>query len=606
MQKIVRAYASECLIRSRILARHDMDTVTSNTHVPPSTNKNAESSSNEIDLNKVYEDLLYACRSGDAESVDTLTLVPNLDINKVDEWDYSPLILASLCGHLEIVKILLSRGAVCDRDTFVGARCVYGALTDEIRELLLSHDFTISVDNSQPFLAHVSSLYATLHSSLSAKDIVVEVSGGKQPNAVKFMLNRFLLASRSKYFASKLFQGGSWSTEPVIVVPECSDPTIFEAIVDYIYLRTDQVPLESPLEQLVNLAEKLELAQLLEAFQLAPTGARERAKFRQKALILIADNAREEMKTFMIDHIFHNLQEVKLDEEVSFEDIDAEALLADDLRGKLLLSSAIPDVVLSSIDLDTDSVVYYPVHRAMLSRSTYYATMFRSEMFHSKSASPIVPGACGVTNRPLLGIEHLPVLQPAMSTTSRKVTELVLQYLYYDVLIDIPSHLCMELLFAAEELCIDRLKSICALSLAASVNFTKSAFEKLRKDSGATAFEWLEVSWQTRCYRLEQHMTKLIAHNLGYIYGQELMKEDLLGSIQKSAMRIKERQDTDTIELVDDIRYYLAKKHGVYDNFTGLDGISFDGCGGEDLKSYAFDRDIMLVDRFLHELALDA
>ena len=36
-----------------------------------------------------------------------------------------------------VVKLLLSHGAKCSKATFEGERCLYGALTDEIREMLI-------------------------------------------------------------------------------------------------------------------------------------------------------------------------------------------------------------------------------------------------------------------------------------------------------------------------------------------------------------------------------------------------------------------------------------------------------------------------------------
>ena len=62
-----------------------------------------------------------------------------VDVNRIDSYDYSALILASLCGHLEIVEYLLEHGAVLERDTFVGERCLYGALNDQIRNALLKN-----------------------------------------------------------------------------------------------------------------------------------------------------------------------------------------------------------------------------------------------------------------------------------------------------------------------------------------------------------------------------------------------------------------------------------------------------------------------------------
>ncbi len=52
-----------------------------------------------------------------------------------------PLVLrryyACLCGHEETVEFLLANGARCDASTFDGERCIYGALTEEIKKLLL-------------------------------------------------------------------------------------------------------------------------------------------------------------------------------------------------------------------------------------------------------------------------------------------------------------------------------------------------------------------------------------------------------------------------------------------------------------------------------------
>lgn len=65
---------------------------------------------------------------------------------------------ASLCGHYEVVQLLLEAGALCLRDTFQGQRCLYNALNDRIRNLLLSYDYSKSTDPLQPFAAHITSL----------------------------------------------------------------------------------------------------------------------------------------------------------------------------------------------------------------------------------------------------------------------------------------------------------------------------------------------------------------------------------------------------------------------------------------------------------------
>jgi ankyrin repeat/BTB/POZ domain-containing protein 1 len=51
-------------------------------------------------------------------------------------WDSTPLYYACLCGHIELVEYLLENGARCEANSFDGERCMYGALTDQIRNVL--------------------------------------------------------------------------------------------------------------------------------------------------------------------------------------------------------------------------------------------------------------------------------------------------------------------------------------------------------------------------------------------------------------------------------------------------------------------------------------
>lgn len=60
-------------------------------------------------------------------------------MNLRDKWDSTPLYYACLCGHLEIVEFLLENGARCEANTFDGERCLYGALTDQIRNILKNY-----------------------------------------------------------------------------------------------------------------------------------------------------------------------------------------------------------------------------------------------------------------------------------------------------------------------------------------------------------------------------------------------------------------------------------------------------------------------------------
>ena len=81
--------------------------------------------------------------------------------------------------------------------------------------------------------------------------------------------------------------------------------------------------------------------------------------------------------------------------------------------------------------------------------------------------------------------------------------------------------------------------------------------------------------------------------------------------MRESAARIRQRQDTDTIELVDDVRYYLLKKYGVNEmaDFEPLQLVGEDV--PDDIRIYKralvdYERDCDLVAVLLDELDLNA
>ena len=88
--------------------------------------------------------------------------------------------------------------------------------------------------------------------------------------------------------------------------------------------------------------------------------------------------------------------------------------------------------------------------------------------------------------------------------------------------------------------------------------FNFQEFQSLQDKLDCNAYDLIRASWQTRCDKLEQ-CDKMIAYNLSEIFNLEIERQKLSDLIKESAERIKERQDTDTIELVDDVRYYLTK-----------------------------------------------
>lgn len=192
--------------------------------------------------------------------------------------------------------------------------------------------------------------------------------------------------------------------------------------------------------------------------------------------------------------------------------------------------------------------VIYPVHKAIL-RSEFFTTMFNS---------PFREGQQRGENEPL---QIIPL------DMTPDVLELVLVF-FYSEKVEVPLELALDTLFAADQLFIDRLKTRCAQVISTAGN---------TDDLPYSIYDVIRAGWLTRISRLEEFGAKYIAERLEFyiedkdfadlvqevgLYGISMYFENAikLSWLLKSAERIEKRQETDTIELVDDIRYYLNER----------------------------------------------
>ena len=129
--------------------------------------------------------------------------IEEVDLNIRDRWDSTPLYYACLCGHLNLVEYILTNGARCDANTFDGERCQYGALTDQIRNVLrLFKVNSIKLDQYDFFLERLLELGAY-------SDIVFYIKG------TTFKAHKIILATRSVYFKNKFET--KWKNKQVVV-----------------------------------------------------------------------------------------------------------------------------------------------------------------------------------------------------------------------------------------------------------------------------------------------------------------------------------------------------------------------------------------------------
>lgn len=499
-------------------------------------------------LYKNFLELCYSCRIGDVENADRL-ISTGVNLNEVDEFDNSPLFLASLCGHEGVVSLLLQRGAVCDRDRYEGARCIYGALTDSIRNILLKYDISKAVDIKQPFASHLSFIF--LDGSLNTFDFVFTFEDN-----VEVRVHRFMLASRSSYFNDKL--GTIWKGKRQVRMPVASSASAFSVIIKLIYL----VPILHELkpddlvfiEKFCSKIGFTEVISCLDKMKHTADPSHKSAllnEFQYKLNL----NAREQLKQFVHQEIF--ARKILIEEHFPFEHLS-------NMTGK----SPYCDIFLR-IQTENGETYLYMCHKSILIRSDFFRLMFLSSFQESNSDIPII------------------IDLPA---TNLKVAEIILSYLYFD-LTEIPWEVAIDVLITSDFILADRLKTMAAVTITQSKPFL----------SNYSIFDVLQVAWDTGVERLEHYAARVIANNIERYICEPEFKEAIL----KSSKRIKSRQDTDTIELVDDVRFYMLQKHDLQPDILELIDSENDM---EFLKSsglLSYRKDIELLDQLLEELGFD-
>ncbi|RMD42525.1 hypothetical protein DV735_g2579, partial [Chaetothyriales sp. CBS 134920] len=522
---------------------------------------------NPLDLTDSFRVLCEACRQGDLKTCQE-KIQAGVNINAKDEFDYTPLILASLCGNYETVQLLLESGALCERDTFQGERCLYNALNDRIRNLLLSYDYSKSTDPLQPLAAHLISLLSrdqpkTADLSVTAADDI-------------FRVHKFILAARSPYFERKLSAApdtATWKLPPSI------PPQSFEVALKHLYL--GELPRDvgggpgtgfSDSEVLAGVDRISKHLEIQNLSQLILDGS-DRRLARQRRQDEV-ERGRDQLEAWFLNNVLKHAIEIETDQADKIKwgrnnSIYADILLqADEEEGEeavevpalesLKRETSVSNVL--GIPLDTSSrsrsrsrtrssrkSKVYPCHKAMLIRSEYFMTMLDS---------PFREG------------QETQYLQVVSVDCSPAVLEIILTFLYTEKT-EFGLDVAVEVLFAADMLFLEKLKAKAAMIISTLGNGTATtmATEDGREDEVLDAYAVLRAAWQTRVQRLEEFAARYMAYRLErYIDDPEFAE-----LIEESAGRISARQETDSIELIDDIRFYLSERFRLRFEDFGLD-----------------------------------
>jgi hypothetical protein len=193
----------------------------------------------------------------------------------------------------------------------------------------------------------------------------------------------------------------------------------------------------------------------------------------------------------------------------------------------------------------------YPAHRAMLLRSDYFMTMFSSG-FREAQETP-----------------HLQIIKMDCSPT---VLEIILTFMYTERA-DFNLDTAIEVLFAADQLFIEKLKQRAALAISTLGNGSASSVEaenprgEIDAEEVVDIYEVIRAGWDTRVRRLEEFGARYLAQRLERYIDEPEFAE----IVKESARRVKNRQETDTIELIDDIRHFLSERFRLRFEDSGLD-----------------------------------
>ncbi|PHH82291.1 hypothetical protein CDD82_6471 [Ophiocordyceps australis] len=428
-----------------------------------------------LDQSPEFDEFLLACRKGDLRKCQQLISL-GVNINGKDKFDYTPLIIASLCGHYELVRLLLESGALAERNTFQGERCIYNALNNRIRNLLLEYDFSKSSDPLVYWSGHISSLLA--RTTPATWDI--EVTTGE--STIK--AHRFILAARTRFFARFLAHDASaavWRGEALGVPARALHLALRHVYLDD--LPRELVPAgssgdeeETMVAGLDKVSRQLGIEQLGEAVLAARQHGRlARQRFQDEEARALRD-----VRDFFQRHVLGNKMEVetaRVDEVCWGRD---NAAFAD----VLLCADSTPD------DAASATSTLFPAHKAMLIRSPYFATMFSGPF-----------------------IEARPSARLAIITMdcSAPVVQLVLTHLYTESIPSPPLHHALDLVYAADMLLLDALKTRAAAAIATLGTPAQDAADD---DEQINVYDVLHAAWDLGIPRLEEFAARYIAARL--------------------------------------------------------------------------------------------
>ena len=409
-------------------------------------------------------------------------------------------------------------------------------------------------------------------------------------------LHKFILAARSSYFRKKLSASPEAQTWRL---PSAIPPQAFDTAIRYLYLGEVPRDLKSGpgtgftesevFTGIDKIAKYLEIEGLLDTIidnadrrltrqRRTAEVARGQAQLKDwleqnvlKHKVVTSTSKANDVKWDRDNAVFADVllraDEVPEEEDYGNEGEEKRPEGEEDGRTLPIGPAALEDEGGGSKTVDRKSVLY-PCHRAMLLRSEFFNSMFSSP-FREAHVS-----------------DYLNIIQVDCAP---EVLEVVIRFLYTEES-NMPADLAVDVLFAADMLFIEKLKTKAAvvISAAGSGKITQSEATKLRNkpktkagaekekengkdedndDDDLDIYAIMRAAWLTRVQRLEEFAARYLAYQLE----AHIDLPEFAELIQDSAARIQARQETDSIELVDDIRFYLGERFRLRFDDAGIE-----------------------------------
>jgi len=430
-----------------------------------------------------------------------LTESKEMDLNIRDKWDSTPLYYACLCGHLDLVKYLLINGAVCDSNTFEGERCVYGALTDTIRKLLLDHKMLTTVTKRRE--AYTEFL-RRLWGDEASKDVVFSVHGEEVRG------HRFLLSTRCPQL--RMMFEERWKGRNVVTLGNRHITAhAFKLLLEYIY--TGQVKVDiKDLSDLNKLAKHCKMSVLQNELDDA---------YKKAENFVQSKRGTRAITRLHIDSS-HSQDEVQ-------QDLGVLAQQALPIEFRPLNGIELP--LMPRIETQFVDVVFlvdgfeFFCHKPIFSTRSEYFRALLTDHFDECQTD-------GQYDMPVVQIQHV----------TPQVFSCVVYFVYTNHC-EVTEEVVGELLTTADMFLLPGLTKLAGKFLARLV-------------TPDTVMDILVTARMFSLPRLEDQCTEFLADNI------EDMAEntDLHRMIAEDASMVKDRQETDSIQVVDDIRSHIRKR----------------------------------------------